>query len=388
MTSVYLDYNATTPTDPRVVESMLPYFTEMPGNAASVDHDAGYTAAKAVEHAREQVAELVGARPAEVIFTSGATEADNLAILGSLAHAGESWSARELVISAIEHPAVSEAATAWGDRVRVVGVDSDGVVDPDAVSAAITPRTAMVSIMVANNETGAVQPIAEIAAICAEAGIPLHTDAVQAAARLPQAGGAAAAAAVSISAHKMYGPKGVGALIIRRATPRLRVDGLHYGGGHERGLRPGTLNVPGIVGFGRAAQLVCSEGASDAAREQNIKERLLAGLRDASPGLVVNGDPQRTLPQTLNIRLPGIDGHALLRLLSGDVAISTGSACTTTSVKPSPVLLAQGLSPGQISESIRLSFGRMTTDADVERALLAMTAAILRLWPLARTPAA
>jgi cysteine desulfurase len=153
-------------------------------------------------------------------------------------------------------------------------------------------------------------------------------------------------------------------------------------------LRPGTLNVPGIVGFGRAAQLVCSEGASDAAREQNIKERLLAGLRDASPGLVVNGDPQRTLPQTLNIRLPGIDGHALLRLLSGDVAISTGSACTTTSVKPSPVLLAQGLSPGQISESIRLSFGRMTTDADVERALLAMTAAILRLWPLARTPAA
>jgi cysteine desulfurase len=388
MTSVYLDYNATTPTDPRVVESMLPYFTEMPGNAASVDHDAGYTAAKAVEHAREQVAELVGARPAEVIFTSGATEADNLAILGSLAHAGESWSARELVISAIEHPAVSEAATAWGDRVRVVGVDSDGVVDPDAVSAAITPRTAMVSIMVANNETGAVQPISEIAAICAEAGIPLHTDAVQAAARLPQAGGAAAAAAVSISAHKMYGPKGVGALIIRRATPRLRVDGLHYGGGHERGLRPGTLNVPGIVGFGRAAQLVCSEGASDAAREQNIKERLLAGLRDASPGLVVNGDPQRTLPQTLNIRLPGIDGHALLRLLSGDVAISTGSACTTTSVKPSPVLLAQGLSPGQISESIRLSFGRMTTDADVERALLAMTAAILRLWPLARTPAA
>jgi cysteine desulfurase len=388
MTSVYLDYNATTPTDPRVVESMLPYFTEMPGNAASVDHDAGYTAAKAVEHAREQVAELVGARPAEVIFTSGATEADNLAILGSLAHAGESWSARELVISAIEHPAVSEAATAWGDRVRVVGVDSDGVVDPDAVSAAITPRTAMVSIMVANNETGAVQPISEIAAICAEAGIPLHTDAVQAAARLPQAGGAAAAAAVSISAHKMYGPKGVGALIIRRATPRLRVDGLHYGGGHERGLRPGTLNVPGIVGFGRAAQLVCSEGASDAAREQNIKERLLAGLRDASPGLVVNGDPQRTLPQTLNIRLPGIDGHALLRLLSGDVAISTGSACTTTSVKPSPVLLAQGLSPGQISESIRLSFGRMTTDADVERALLAMTAAILRLRPLARTAAA
>ena len=381
MSVVYLDYNATTPTDPRVVEALLPYYTELPGNAASVDHAAGNEAHRAVEDAREQVAAFVGARAGEVVFTSGATEADNIAILGCLASADDD---AELVVSAVEHPAVREAGLAWGGRLRVVRVDGHGIVDPDEVRRAISPRTALVSIMTANNESGAIQPIEEIAAVCDEAGVPLHTDAVQAAARLPRGGDVERAQLVSLSAHKMYGPKGIGALVVRRRRPRAQIVGLHRGGGQERGLRPGTLNVPGIVGFGVAAELARKQGAEDRAREQRLRDRLLEGLSQAWPKLRVNGDLTHTLPQTLNVRLPGIDAHAMLRLLAPHVALSTGSACTTTSVEPSHVLLAQGLTAEQASESLRISLGRFTTEQDVAVAVSAIAAALERLRPLAR----
>jgi cysteine desulfurase len=385
MSVIYLDYNASTPADPRVVQEMLPYFTETPGNAASVDHAAGHAARQGVERSREQIATLVDAQPNEIVFTSGATEADNLAVLGTLPRAPDD---AELIVSAIEHPAVLEAAQQWGDRLRVIGVDSYGIVDPDDVKAQITSRTALVSVMTANNETGSVQPIADIAAICAEAQVPFHTDAVQAAARLPIAQATAGAQMVSLSAHKMYGPKGVGALVLRRGRPHPRIAALHHGGGHERGLRPGTLNVPAIVGFGKAAELVRKQGKDDWAREQDLKHRLITGLREQHPQIKLNGSTEQSLPQTASILLPGIDAHAMLRLISSDLAISTGSACSTTNVEPSHVLLAQGLSPAEAGQSLRLSFGRFTSEGDIGRSIELMTVALHRLQPLSGAQAA
>lgn len=356
---IYLDHNATTPADERVVEAMLPFFTQFFGNAASIDHRPGMEARQAVEKARAEVANLIGASAEEIVFTSGATEANNIAVLGTMARAVDE---AELVVSAVEHPAVLEPAQQFAARLRIVPVGGDGLLDPAAVNAALTSRTALVSVMAANNETGAIQPIEEIGRICAEAHVPFHVDAVQAGARMDLDVDRAQVALMSLSAHKMYGPKGVGALYVRRRRPRVKVGSITWGGGHERNLRPGTLNVPAIVGFGIAAELAAELGRYEWAREESLRGDLLKRLRGTLPITVELNSPEHAcLPQTLNMRLVGVSASGLLRSLSGSVAIASGSACSTTSVEPSHVLLAQGLSRRAAGESVRISFGRQTT---------------------------
>jgi cysteine desulfurase len=376
---IYLDHNASTPTDPRVVDAMLPWFTDLAANAASVDHRSGHEASQAVESAREKVATLVGARSSEVIFTSGATEADNIALLGAMARAAPD---AELVVSAIEHPAVLEPAQSFGDRLRIAPVDRDGRVDPDALAALLSPRTALVSVMAANNETGVIQPLEEIGRRCAVAGVPLHVDAAQAAGRIPTDAGAWGASLVSLSAHKMNGPLGSGALVVRRAPVRVRLAPLLRGGGHERGLRPGSLNVPAIVGFGAAAELVGRERGRDALRMSALRDGIIGRLPEIHPDAEVNGDPAHLLPQTLNVRLPGVNARALLRLVSRDLAIATGSACTTTSVEPSHVLIAMGRAAAEVAECVRISFGPRTTADELEQAMGRIAGAVSRLLAL------
>ncbi len=372
---VYLDYNATTPVDQRVVDAMIPYFCERFGNAASVDHFYGHEAQQAVEKARAEVARLIGAAAEEIIFTSGATEADNIAILGALARADDD---AELVVSAIEHPAVLEPASRFGARLRLVPVSSDGIVDPAEVERRITRRTALVSVMAANNETGAIQPINEIGRICAEAGVAFHCDAVQAAGRLALDVDNAHVSLLSLSAHKIYGPKGIGALYVRRRRRRMKVAPLHYGGGHERNLRPGTANVPAIAGFGVAACLARDELRSASEREWSLKRKLVDELL-ALGGVCLNVPPEQSLPQTVNVRIAGVSSRALMRQTREELAFSGGSACATTKAEPSHVLLAQGRTPEQAAESIRLSFGRFTSDEEISRAAVVLAESVQSL---------
>lgn len=375
MKPIYLDYNATTPVDPRVVDVLLPYLTSNIGNAGSIDHYYGNQAQQAVERARRQVATLIGAEPEEIIFTSGATESNNIAVLGTLARAAED---AELIVSAIEHPAILEPAARLAGRIHVVPVTSDGIVDPDEVKKRITSKTALVSVMIANNETGVLQPISEIGAICAESGVPFHSDAVQATARIPIDVDGNNVGLLSLSAHKMYGPKGVGALFTRKRGQRLKLAPLHYGGGQERNLRPGTANVPGIVGLGAAAELARGERKQDAARESDLKDQLIAALGDAGD-VTLNAPVASSLPQTINARIAGVGARALMHATGDELAFSSGSACATTKVEPSHVLLAQGLSSSEAAESVRLSFGRFTTDDEIERAGRVLVDAIERL---------
>lgn len=364
MRPVYLDYNATTPVDQRVVDAMLPYFTSGFGNAASIDHLYGYEAEQAVEHARAQVASLIGATPEEIIFTSGATEADNIAILGTLTRADDD---AELIVSAIEHPAVLEPAERLGQRLHVVPVSADGIVDPIEVKRRLTGRTALVSVMAANNETGAIQPIGEIGRVCAEAEVPLHCDAVQAAGRISVDVDEVRLALLSLSAHKIHGPKGVGALYVRRRGQRMKVAPLQYGGGHERNLRPGTVNVPGVVGFGLAAELARQERRREATREQRLKEQLISALTSIGD-MELNTPTDSSLPQTVSARIGGVGARALMHATRDELAFSSGSACATTKAEPSHVLLAQGLSAHSAGESVRLTFGRFTTEEEIARA--------------------
>jgi cysteine desulfurase len=376
---VYLDYNATTPVDRRVVDAMMPYFTESFGNAASIDHLYGHEAQHAVEQAREGVAALISATAEEIIFTSGATEADNIAILGALARTTDD---SELIVSAIEHPAVLEPASHLGGRVRVVPVSADGIVDPDEIRKRLTSKTALVSVMAANNETGAIQPTNEIGHICAEAEVPFHCDAVQAAAHMKLDVDADHISLLSLSAHKMYGPKGVGALYVRRGRRRVKIAPLHYGGGHERGVRPGTANVPGIVGLGAAAQLARRERKRDAAREQAFKLQLIDALLRIGE-VELNTPAAASLPQTVSARIAGVGARALMHATREELAFSSGSACATTKVEPSHVLLAQGLSAQQAGESVRLSFGRLTTAEEIARAADNLTRAARHLRRIA-----
>lgn len=371
MKPIYLDYNATTPVDPRVVEAMLPHLTEGFGNAASIDHFYGHEAQQAVEGAREQVAALIGAEASEIVFTSGATEADNIAVLGAVARAGDE---SEVVVSTIEHPAVLEAARQLGDRVKLIPVSGEGIVDPAEVRGRLTTKTALVSVMAANNETGAIQPVDEIGAVCAEAEVPFHTDAAQALRHLALDVERSDISLLSMSSHKMYGPKGVGALYVRKRRRRMKVAPLHFGGGQERGLRPGTANVPGIVGFGVAAELARRERKADARRELSLKQQLIAGLENA--GVELNAPVEASLPQTLSARFRGIGARALMHATRDQLAFSSGSACATTKVEPSHVLLAQGLSGQAISESIRLSFGRFISDGDANETCEALLDAV------------
>jgi cysteine desulfurase len=362
---IYMDNHATTPVDPRVVEAMLPYFTQVFGNAASRSHSFGWTAEKAVDLARDQVAALIGASGKEVVWTSGATESDNLAIKG----AAEFYKDRgnHVITAQTEHKAVLDTCKRLekdGYEVTYLPVGKDGRVSPEAVRAAMTDKTTVVSIMLANNEIGTVNPIDEIGAIVKERGAIFHVDAVQGVGKIPFDVNAARADLVSLSAHKMYGPKGVGALYVRR-KPRVRITALIDGGGHERGMRSGTLNVPGIVGFGAAAALALAEMPVESARLLALRERLREGIQSQVPFTFVNGSMEHRLPGNLNISFAYVEGEAMLMGLK-DVAVSSGSACTSASLEPSYVLRAVGVEEEMAHTSIRFGLGRFNTEEEVD----------------------
>lgn len=376
---VYLDYHATTPVDPRVFEAMRPYFTEHFGNAASRSHVFGMRAASAVEKAREEVADLVGANAKEIVFTSGATEADNLAVLG----AARARRARgtHVVVSAIEHRAVLDPCArleAEGFRVTRVAPDRLGRTSAAAIAWALSAETILVTVMAANNEIGTLNPVAEIAGLCKERGVLFHTDAVQAAGKVPLDVHAAGIDLLSLSAHKLCGPKGVGALFVRASNPRVTLDPLLFGGGHERGMRPGTLDVPGIVGFGAAAAIAKAEGPAEAARVSALRDRLWERLRAGVPGASRNGDPVASLPGNLNVRFPGAPSDTVM-METRDLAVSAGSACTSASVEPSHVLRGIGLTKEEAHESIRFGLGRFTSEEDVDWASDAVASAVGRV---------
>lgn len=366
---VYLDHAATTPVDPRVLEAMLPYFTAMPGNASSL-HAFGQDARAGVDQARVKVAGLIGARPGEIVFTSGATEADNLAVFG-VALAQEARG-RHVVTSGIEHHAVLEACRFLEGRgwaVTYVPVDGGGVVDPDDLRQALRPDTVLVSVMAANNEVGSLQPLAEIGRLARERGIPFHTDATQMAGALPMSVGESDVDLLSLSGHKRYGPKGVGALYVRAGTPLARVQ---HGGDHERGRRGGTENVAGIVGLGAALGLAADEMADEVIRVTALRDRLIAGAL-AIPGAHLNGARTPRLPNNVNVSFDGTDGQSLVIGLDlHGVAASSGAACSAGSLDPSHVLLALGLPPELAAGAVRLTVGRHTTEADVDYAIGAL----------------
>ena len=376
---IYLDAHATTPCDPRVVEAMLPTFSALFGNASSRQHAYGWQAEALVEAAREQVAGLVGAHPSEIIFTSGATESNNLAIKGiarALAAKG-----RHIVASAIEHRSVLDSCRrleSEGFRVTLLPVGPDGRVSPADVEAALEDETILVSVMLANNEIGSLQPVREIGALCKEKGIYFHCDAVQALAWEKVDVQTLGIDLLSISAHKMHGPKGVGALFVRRRNPRVQLRALIDGGGHERGLRSGTLNVSGIVGLGKAAEIVLEERDRDAARVRALRDRLLAGLRGRLGELAVNGSLKHRLPNNLNLSIPGADAGAMLGSLRG-VALSSGSACASAVAEPSHVLAALGLDEERLASALRFGLHRFTTEAEIDQAILEVADTALRL---------
>ncbi len=364
---IYMDNHATTPVDPRVVEAMLPYFTEKFGNAASRSHVFGWTAEEAVNYAREQIARLIGAESEkEIVFTSGATESDNLALKGIADFLKDKGD--HIITSVIEHKAVLDSCKRLekqGYRVTYLKVGTDGRVDPDDVARAITDRTILVSIMFANNEVGTVNPIEEIGRITRERGVLFHTDAVQGIGKIPFDVQKMNVDLASITAHKMYGPKGVGALYIRRSRPRVRLVAQMDGGGHERGVRSGTLNVPSIVGFGKAADIMRKEGAVENARilrqREDLRRRLMSSLDEVD----LNGSLEHRLPGNLNVSFAFVEGEAMMMAIK-DVAVSSGSACTSASLEPSYVLRAMGVGEELAHSSIRFGIGRFNTDEEIE----------------------
>lgn len=377
---VYLDCHATTPLDPRVLERMLPYFTEHFGNPASSTHQWGWKAQAAVEQARREVAALIGASAREIIFTSGATESNNLAIAGA---AGTAEPARRrVVISAIEHKSVMEIAGRLGTRgfdVAVIPVGRDGLVNMEALTASLDERTAIVSIMAANNEIGVLQPLADIGRLCRAVGARFHVDAAQGVGKMPIDVQAMGIDLLSLTGHKIHGPKGCGALYLRK---RVEIEPIMIGGGHERGLRAGTLNVPGIVGLGASCAIAASEMAADVVRLAALRDRLLAGLRSNLEGVVVNGSMEHRLPNNLHVSFTDVDGESLL-IAIGDIAVSTGSACSSASGTPSHVLSAI-LGADQVpSASIRFGLGRFTTQDDVDYAVDRFTAVVRHLRQMA-----
>jgi cysteine desulfurase len=385
---IYLDYHATTPVDPRVLEAMLPYFTERFGNPASRQHAYGWQAQEAVDQARKQVASLINASPAEIVFTSGATESNNLAIKGVACALKDRGT--HVVTVETEHKSVLDSCARLerdGWTVTRLGVDSSGLVDLDALREAMTDRTVLVSVMAANNEIGVLQPLAEIAAVVHERGALLHSDAAQAAGKVPLDVAANGVDLLSLTAHKCYGPKGAGALYLRRQKPKLPIECQIDGGGHENGIRSGTLNVPGIVGLGACASVARDLLPAESARLAALRDRLLQGLRAGIDGLRVNGSLERRLPHNLHVSFQAVEGEALLMAL-GDIAVSTGSACSSGSQKPSHVLVAIGAVGEHTGASIRFGLGRWTTDADVDYAIDRVTTVVRSLrekHPLAGT---
>lgn len=363
---IYLDNNATTRTDPRVVEAMLPYFSEVYGNAASRSHSFGWAAEDAVENARGQLAKVIGADPKEIVFTSGATESNNLAIKGVAEMYAEKGD--HIITVVTEHKAVLDTCKHLekdGKKVTYLGVGKDGLIDLDELKAAITDKTILVSIMAANNEIGVIQPLKEIGALCREHGVLFHTDAVQAYGKIPLDVNALNIDLLSFTAHKIYGPKGVGALYVRRRNPRVKLTAQIDGGGHERGFRSGTLNVAGIVGFGKAAELLQEELESEAERLTALRNRMAQTIKDACDCCYINGHETQRLPGNLNISFEFVEGESLLMGLK-DVALSSGSACTSASLEPSYVLKAMGLGDELAHSSLRFGLGRFTTEEEVD----------------------
>ena len=380
---IYMDNHATTRVDPRVVEAMLPCFSETFGNAASRNHVFGWRAEEAVAEARQQVAGLIGASPREIVFTSGATESDNAAIKG-VAEASEGRG-NHIVTCATEHKAVLDCCKRLekkGYRVSYLPVGPDGLLMPEALKRTLTDKTVLISIMYANNEIGTLQPISEIGRIASEHEIPFHVDAAQAAGKIPVDVETDNIDLLSFTAHKMYGPKGIGALYVRRRGSRVRLSAQIDGGGHERGLRSGTLNVPGIVGFGKACALCGEEMASEAPRLAGLRDRLLNTVMQALDGVSVNAGLDHRLPNNLNLSFAGVDGESLLLGLD-DVAVSSGSACTTDTPQPSHVLRALGIKPELAHASIRFGLGRFNTIDEVDYAAAKVVDVVTRLRKLA-----
>ncbi len=379
---IYMDNQATTPVDPRVLDAMFPYFGERFGNAASRNHQFGWDAEEGVTKAREQVAALINASPKEIVFTSGATESDNLALKG----VAEMYSQKgdHIITCVTEHKAVIDSAKhleKQGIRITFLPVEKNGRIDLDDLKRAITDKTILISIMTANNEVGVVQDIGEIGRIAREHGVLFHTDAVQAVGKIPFDVQEMNVDIASISAHKMYGPKGVGAIYVRRRNPRVLLSPIMDGGGHERGMRSGTLNVPGIVGFGKAAELARNELEEESARLFRLRERLRTGLEANLDELYINGDMEHRVPGNLNISFAYVEGESLLMGID-DIAVSSGSACTSASLEPSYVLKALGVGEDLAHTSIRFGLGRFNTEEEVDYVVDKVTHTVLRLREL------
>jgi cysteine desulfurase len=376
---IYLDNNATTPCDPRVVETMVPYFTQNFGNAASRNHSFGWTAEEAVDYAREQVAKLIGADPKEIIFTSGATEGDNLAIKGVY----EMYASKgnHIITTTIEHKAVLDTCKhleKQGAEVTYLEVGPDGMINLEDLEKAITPKTILVAIMYANNEVGTVNPMREISAIAKKHGVLVMSDAVQAVGKIPVDVNKDGIDLMAFTAHKMYGPKGVGALYVRRKNPRVKVTAQLDGGGHERGMRSGTLNVPGIVGFGKACEICMNEMASDTERIVKLRDKLENGLLQLEESYL-NGHKTNRLPHVSNISFKHVEGEGLLMGINKNIALSSGSACTSASLEPSYVLKALGLGDDLAHSSLRFGLSRFTTEEEVDYTIKAVSETVLKL---------
>jgi cysteine desulfurase len=379
---IYFDNHATTQVDPRVVQAMLPYFTEKFGNAASRNHPFGWAGEEAVENARAQVASLIGATPKEVIFTSGATESDNLMIKGVAEMYREKGN--HIITQAIEHKAVLDTCKRLekdGLEVTYLPVQRDGRVDPEDVRKAITPKTILITIMYANNEIGVINPIAEIGKIAKERGIFFAVDGVQAVGKIPVDVQRDNIDLLAISAHKIYGPKGVGALYVRRRNPRVQLSAIIDGGGHERGMRSGTLNVPGIVGLGAACEIAQKEMTEEAARLRKLRDRLRAGLEAKLDEVFINGSMEHRLPNNLNMSFAYVEGESLLMGIN-DIAVSSGSACTSATLEPSYVLKALGVGEDLAHTSIRFGLGRFNTEEEVDYVTDKMVTVVKKLRDL------
>jgi len=365
-TPIYLDNHATTPMDPRVLSAMLPYFTEYFGNAASRNHEFGWIAEQAVDKARKQIADLIGTSPREIIFTSGATESDNLAIKGVAEMYAEKGN--HIITAATEHKAVLDTCKKLeklGFRVTYLPVRGDGLIDLDMLKEAITPKTVLVTIMYANNEIGVIQPVAEIGKLCREKGVLFHTDGVQAIGKVPVDVNKDNIDLMSITGHKLYGPKGAGALYVRRKSPRVQLTAQMDGGGHERGMRSGTLNVPGIVGLGEACAICQREMPEETKRLQYLRDKLRSKLEAGLDEVYLNGSWEHRLPHSLNLSFAYVEGESLLMGIN-DVAVSSGSACTSATLEPSYVLKALGLGDDIAHSSIRFGIGRFNTEEEID----------------------
>lgn len=376
---IYLDNNATTPCDPRVVEDMLPYFSEKFGNAASRNHSFGWVAEEAVDYAREQVAKLINASPKEIIFTSGATEADNLALKGVY----EMYASKgnHIITCTTEHKAVLDTCKhieKLGGEITYLPVDAEGLINLEELEKAITDKTILIAIMYGNNEIGVIQPVREISAIARKHGVLFFTDGTQAVGKIPVDVQADGIDLMAFSAHKMYGPKGVGALYVRRKNPRVKVTSQMDGGGHERGMRSGTMNVPGIVGFGKACELAMNEMEAESVRLSALRDKLEQALMQIEEAYV-NGSIENRLPHVCNISFKYVEGEGLMMGFNKDIALSSGSACTSASLEPSYVLKALGLGDDLAHSSLRFGLGRFTTEEQIDYTIKAITDTVLKL---------